>query len=127
MKAQAKGPLTDRAYRTAREKAKRLAGRDGLLAALERGRLDAIITTSTSPAWPIDHVLGDHFVGAGYGVAAVAGTPSITIPAGESFGLPVGITLLGRPWTEGELLGYAYALEQQLRARKAPGFIPTLQ
>ena len=126
-KAQAKGPLTDRAYRTAREKAKRLAGRDGLLAALERGRLDAIITTSTSPAWPIDHVLGDHFVGAGYGVAAVAGTPSITIPAGESFGLPVGITLLGRPWTEGELLGYAYALEQQLRARKAPGFIPTLQ
>ena len=80
-----------------------------------------------SPAWPTDHVLGDHFVGAGYGVAAVAGTPSITIPAGESFGLPVGITLLGRPWTEGELLGYAYALEQQLRARKPPTFVPTLQ
>ena len=126
-KAQAKGPLTDRAYRAAREKAKRLAGRDGLLAALDRAKLDAIITTSTSPAWPTDHVLGDHFVGAGYGVAAVAGTPSITIPAGESFGLPVGITLLGRPWTEGELLGYAYALEQQLRARKPPTFVPTLQ
>jgi amidase len=126
-KAQAKGPLTDRAYRAAREKARRLAGRDGLLAALDRARLDAIITTSTSPAWPTDHVLGDHFVGAGYGVAAVAGTPSITIPAGESFGLPVGVTLLGRPWTEGELLGYAFALEQQLRARKPPTFVPTLQ
>jgi amidase len=126
-KAQAKGPLTDRAYRAAREKAKRLAGRDGLLAALDRAKLDAILTTSTSPAWPTDHVLGDHFVGAGYGVAAVAGTPSITIPAGESFGLPIGITLLGRPWTEGELLGYAYALEQQLRARKPPTFVPSLQ
>ena len=125
-KAQARGPLTDGAYRVARDKAKRLAGRDGLLAALDRGRLDAIITTSTSPAWPTDHVLGDHFVGAGYGVAAVAGTPSITIPAGESFGLPVGVTLLGRPWTEGELLGYAFALEQQLRARKPPTFVPTL-
>jgi amidase len=125
--AQKKGPVTEAAYKAAREKARRLAGRDGLLAALDKGKLDAIITSSTSPAWPTDHVLGDHFVGAGYGIAAVAGTPSITVPAGESHGLPVGLTLLGREWTEGELLGFAYAIEQQLKARKPPTFIATLK
>jgi amidase len=125
--AQKKGPVTEAPYKAAREKARRLAGRDGLLAALDKGKLDAIITSSTSPAWPTDHVLGDHFVGAGYGIAAVAGTPSITVPAGESHGLPVGLTLLGREWTEGELLGFAYAIEQQLKARKPPTFIATLK
>ena len=82
-RAQAKGPLTDPAYRKARDDARRLAGKDGLLAALDRDRLDAIIAPSMSPAWPTDHVLGDHFVGAGYGMAAVAGTPSITVPVGD--------------------------------------------
>ena len=43
-----------------------------------------IIAPSMSPAWPTDHVLGDHFVGAGYGMAAVAGTPSITVPIGDA-------------------------------------------
>jgi amidase len=67
-------------------------------------------------------VLGDHFVGAGYGIAAVAGTPSLTIPAGYSHGLPLGVTLMGRAWGEAELLGYGFALEQRLNARRAPGF-----
>ena len=79
-----------------------------------------------SPAWPTDHVLGDHFVGAGYGIAAVAGTPSITIPIGDSHGLPIGVTFMGRAYGEGELIGFAYALEQLTKARKAPGFKPTL-
>ncbi|HMA12401.1 MAG TPA: amidase [Steroidobacteraceae bacterium] len=120
--AQAKGPLTDAAYRKARDDARRLAGRDGLLAVLEKGHLDAAIAPSMSPAWLTDHVLGDHFVGAGYGVAAVAGTPSLTIPAGESHGLPLGVTLMGRAWGEAELLGYGFALEQKLKARRAPAF-----
>jgi amidase len=71
-------------------------------------------------------VLGDHFIGAGYGMAAVAGTPSITIPIGESHGLPLGVTLMGRAYSEGELIGFGYALEQLTKARKAPSFRPTL-
>ena len=95
--AQAKGPLTDAAYIKARDAAKRLAGKEGLLAALEANKLDAVIAPSTGPAWPTDHVLGDHFTGAGYGVAAVAGTPSLTVPAGEVQGLPLGLTFMGGP------------------------------
>jgi amidase len=124
--AQAKGPLTDAAYVKARDAAKRLAGKEGLVAALDTNKLDAILAPSMSPAWPTDHVLGDHFLGAGYGMAAVAGTPSITVPIGDTYGLPIGVTLMGRAYSEGDLLGYAYALEQATKSRKAPTFTPTL-
>jgi amidase len=71
-------------------------------------------------------VLGDHFVGAGYGMAAVAGTPSITVPAGDSHGLPLGLTFMGRAYSEGELISFGYALEQLLKARRAPQYKPSL-
>jgi len=125
-RAQAKGPLTDPAYLKARERARRLAGKEGLLAALDEGKFDAIVAPSMSPSWPTDHVLGDHFVGAGYGMAAVAGTPSITVPVGESRGLPLGLTFMGRANSEGDLIGFAYALEQLTKARKPPAFVSTL-
>jgi amidase len=126
-RAQAKGPLTDAAYRKARDDSRRFAWTDGLLAALDRQRLDAIMSPSMSPAWPIDYVLGDHFVGSpGYGAAAVAGTPSITVPIGETFGLPLGLTMMGRAYSEPALIGFAYALEQATKARKPPQYRPTL-
>ncbi len=126
-RAQAKGPLSDPAYRAARDTARRLAGKDGLLAALDRHRLDAIVAPSMSPAWPTDHLLGDHFIGAGYGVAAVAGTPSITVPAGSTQGLPLGLTIMGRAFDENRLIALASVIEQKLNARTAPQFRPTLE
>ena len=75
-----------------------------------------------SPAWLTDLVNGDHFTGAGYGVAAVAGTPSITVPMGDSHGLPLGLTFMGRAYSEPELIGFAYAYEQATKARKAPEY-----
>jgi amidase len=125
-RAQAKGPLTDAAYRKARDAARRLAGRDGLLAVLDQNKLDALIAPSVSPAWPTDHVLGDHFVGAGYGVAAVAGTPSLTVPAGESRGLPLGISFMGRAYSEPQLIAIGFAFEQATRSRRPPQYRPTL-
>jgi amidase len=124
--AQAKGALTDAAYIKARDTARRLAGKDGLIAALETNKLDALVAPSMAPTWPTDHVLGDHFVGAGYGMAAVAGTPSLTVPFGDSFGLPLGITFMGRAYSEGELIGFGFALEQASKTRRAPQFAPTL-
>jgi amidase len=121
-RAQAKGPLTDAAYLKARADARRLAGADGLVAALLRDRLDAVVAPSMSPAWPTDTVLGDHFVGAGYGMAAVAGTPSITVPVGDVNGLPIGLTIMGREFGEAEIILLASAIEQKLHARKPPQY-----
>jgi amidase len=126
-RAQTKGPLTDAAYRKARDDSRRLAGKAGLLAVLDRHKLDGVIAPSTSPAWPTDHVLGDHFVGGGYSIAAVARTPSITVPIGESHGLPLGLTIMGRAFSEPDLIGFAYAIEQNVKARKPPQYKPTLQ
>jgi amidase len=126
-RAERTGSLTDPQYLRARESARRLAGKDGLLAALDRGKLDALIAPSMSPAWLTDHVNGDHFTGAGYGIAAVAGTPSLTVPMGESHGLPLGLTFMGRAFTEAELLAFGYAFEEATRARKAPGLLVTVK
>lgn len=126
-RAQAKGPLTDAAYLKAKEAARRLAGEEGLLAALRRDKLDALIGPTMSPAWTTDYLLGDHFVGGGaYGIAAVAGTPSLTIPIGDSRGLPVGLTFMGPAFSEPDLLGFGFALERRLQARRQPQFTPTL-
>jgi amidase len=124
--AQAKGPLTDAAYLKARAEARRLAGRDGLIAALDRQKLDALVAPAMAPTWPTDHVLGDHFVGAGYGMAAVAGTPSLTVPMGETSGLPLGIAFMGRAYAEADLLAWGFAFEQRAHARKPPTYKPSL-
>ena len=126
-RAQAKGSLTDPAYVKAREDAMRLAGRLGLLAALERDHLDAIIAPSSSPAWVIDHVLGDHFVGAGYSMAAIARTPSISVPIGDSQGLPLGLTIMGSAYSERDIIAMASSIEQAMHARKPPQFRAAVQ
>jgi amidase len=126
--AQTKGPLTDQTYVKARDEARRLAGKEGLIAALDANKLDAIIAPTLTPSWPTDLMLGDHFIGAynGLSMAAVAGTPSITVPMGDAHGLPLGLTFMARPYAEGELIALAYAFEQATKARKTPQFTPTL-
>ncbi|MEW5926781.1 MAG: amidase [Gemmatimonadota bacterium] len=121
--AQAKGPLTDKAYRDAKRKT-RLAG-VGVDSVMRRLKLDAIVAPTGSPAWTIDLVNGDHFLGASSSPAAVAGYPNLTVPMGYSFGLPVGISFFGRAWSEPTLIRLAYAYEQATKHRKAPRFLPT--
>ncbi|BCT91450.1 amidase [Lysobacter helvus] len=126
-KANAKGSLGDAAYLDARANAKRLAGPEGIDVALASQHVDVLIAPAMSPAWPTDQVLGDHFVGAGYGAAAVAGYPSLTVPMGESHGLPIGIVFVGPAWSEAKLLSIGYAYEQRSKARRAPQFLPTVK
>ena len=76
-------------------------------------------------AWPSDLVLGDH-VGGGRSTspAAIAGTPAITVPAGQVRGLPVGLSFFAQAWSEARLLGLAYAFEQARPARQPPRYLP---
>ena len=124
--AQKKGPLTTRAYRLALAKNHRLSRAEGIDAVIAKHRLDAIVAPTGSPAWPTDLLNGDHFTGGSSSMAAVAGYPSVTIPVGLVHGLPVGISFFASAYSEPALIGLAYALEQTLKARTAPRFLPTL-
>jgi amidase len=94
---------------------------------MDKNKLDALVAPTGGPAWLTDHVGGDHFGGGSSSAAAVAGYPSITVPAGFVFGLPVGISFFGRAWSEPELLRVAYAFELTTKVRKAPRFLPSVE
>ena len=125
LQAQEKGPLTDTAYLEALDKNRRLARAEGIDTVMGQHQLDAIVAPTGGPAWLTDLVNGDHFIGGSSTAAAVAGYPSITVPAGFVFGLPVGISFIGRAWSESTLVRLAHAFEQATRARRAPRLLPT--
>jgi len=125
IKAQAKGPLTEKAYLAALAKDRKLSREQGIDAAMTKNKLDALIAPTGGPAWLTDLITGDHYSG-GYSTAsAVAGYPHITVPAGFSHNLPVGISFFGRAYSEPTLIKLAYAYEQATKHRRAPTFIPT--
>jgi amidase len=126
LKAEAKGPLTDQEYREALRKNLRLGRTEGIDAVMDRLQLDALVAPTDGPAWLTDLVDGDHYLGSSSTPAAVAGYPSITVPAGFFFGLPVGISFFGRAWSEPLLLRAAYAFEQATKHRKPPQFLETV-
>jgi amidase len=119
--AQAKGSLGEREYRSALAKSKRLAGRNGIDAALKRNHLDALLAPTVGLAWTTDLINGDHYIGGGAsGSAAVAGYPHITVPMGFVEGLPTGVSFIGTAWSEPMLIRLAYSYEQATHARRPP-------
>jgi amidase len=126
LKAEAKGPLTEKAYLDAVAKNHQLARVEGIDAVMDKNHLDALVAPSGSPAWVTDLVNGDHAAGGSSNAAAVAGYPNINVTAGYVFGLPVGISFFGRAWSEPTLIKLAYSFEQATKARKAPRLLPTI-
>jgi amidase len=124
--AQEKGPLTDTAYLEALANNRRLARVEGIDAVMSEQQLDALLMPTTGPAWTVDHINGDHVLGGSSQPGALAGYPSISVPAGYVFGLPVGVTFLGRAFSEARLVALAYAFEQATHARQAPAFVPSV-
>jgi amidase len=124
-KAQAKGPLTEKAYREALSSDVKGARRKGIDATIAKHRLDALIAPTGGPAWLTDLVNGDGSAWGSSTVPAIAGYPHVTVPMGQVFGLPVGLSFFGPAWSEPRLLGYALAFEQATRHRRPPRFLPT--
>jgi amidase len=123
-----KGPLTSPGYRKALAHCRTLSRAQGLDATFAKHRVDAIVAPTSGPPWLIDLVNGDAGAGGSSTTpCAVAGYPAITVPMGYAHGLPLGITFMGRAWSEATLLKLAYAYEQAAKVRVAPGFGATAQ
>lgn len=126
-KVAAKGNLENKEYKDARAKCCRVTREEGMDRVMDQLKLDAIVGPCSGPPGLTNLVSGDRSSG-GYdliSLAAVAGYPSISVPAGTLYGLPIAIAFAARPWGESTLLKIAYGFEQATKARKPPGYLPT--
>lgn len=117
-----KEDLDSNAYKTALENLQRLSQQEGIDRVMEEHQLDAFIAPTGSPAWSTDWLNGDNFHLGSSSPAAWAGYPNITVPMGDVYGLPVGLSIFGTAWSEGKLIEIAYAFEQASQARIVPTF-----
>ena len=127
LKAQEKGPLSNKEYIDALKLNLNLARKQGIDAVMDKLKLDSLVAPTAGPAFVTDLVNGDHIAGGSSTAAAMAGYPSISVPAGFIDGLPVGVSFFGRAWSEPVLLKLAFAFEQTSKARKRPRFLPTVR
>jgi len=125
-KALQKGGLDTPAYLEALAKCRRLTRDEGIDALMSAHKLDAIVAPTGGPAWMTDLVNGDSDSGGSSTPAAVAGYPSITVPAGFIHGLPVGLSFFAGANAEATLLRLAFAYEQATRHRRAPRYLATI-
>jgi amidase len=121
-----KPDLTDPPYREALDQCRRLSREQGIDAAMMEHQLDALVALTGGPAWPIDLVNGDSYGGGCAGLPAMAGYPAISLPVGYVQHLPIGLTMMGRAWSEPVLLRLAFALEQALAVWHPPEFLRTI-
>ncbi len=122
-RAEGTGSLEDAAYLEALDASKTIV-RNGVDQLFDEYNLDALIAITNGPAWMTDHANGDHFNISSSRYAAVSGYPNITVPAGFVSDLPIGLSFIGRPYSEQQLIGIAYAFEQATLARRPPALIP---
>ncbi|ACL24679.1 amidase [Chloroflexus aggregans] len=121
LQAAAVGDLNDPAYQQALV-ASRDTVRQALDTVLYEKQLDALVAPATGLAWPIDLIAGDRYPGGSSSLAARAGYPMVTVPAGMAFGLPIAINFIGGAWSEPMLIRLAYAFEQATRWRRPPTY-----
>lgn len=124
--AEAHGPLTDPAYQKAVATLQRTADTEGLATLLGPQGVEILIAPSNGPAERLDEIWGDrHDTGFAQiaSAAAIAGYPSLNMPAGALTGLPVGITLVGNRNQDGLLLQVARAYERATHARLPPRLV----
>ncbi len=121
--AEATGGLDDPAYIEARATSLRLAGPEGIDRLLAQHRVVALVAPTNGPAWSIDAVNGDNYLGSASQLAAVAGYPHLTVPMGFVQGLPVGLSFIGAKWDDARILSLGHAFEQATQAIRPPTFV----
>jgi len=96
--------------------------------ALSTFNLDAVVSATDNPAWATDLVYGDHFIFGTSGLAAGPGYPILQVPAGEVFGVPLGISFFGTAFSEPKLIKLAsgYEAATHARAHNLPTFAATV-
>jgi amidase len=119
LKSQETDGLESAAYRDALQRVQSFsrAGIDDLLAEHD---LDLLISPSNTPAWKIDLVVGDRWLGSSSSFPARAGYPHITVPMGFVHGLPVGLSFYASAFSEPVLIAAAFAYEQRSRRARPP-------
>ncbi len=126
--AETKPGLDDAGYIAARDSARTLAGPDGIDRLRRDNNVDLLVGITNGPAWPIDLVNGDRFVGPSASqLPAVAGYPHLTVPMGAVEGLPIGVSFIGTRWDDAAVLSAGYAYEQASHARVTPTYRAALQ
>jgi amidase len=97
-------------------------------AAISAQHLDAIVSATDNPAWATDLLFGDHFIFGTSSIAAGGGYPIVQVPAGEVFGVPLGISFFGTAFSEPTLIKLAsgYEAATHARAHNLPTFAATV-
>ncbi len=104
------------------------AGGNGIDAALSQFQLDAVVSATDNPAWATDLLYGDHFIFGTSGLAAGPGYPIVQVPAGMTFGVPLGVSFFGTAFSEPTLIKLASGFEAitQVRKHNLPTFAETV-
>ncbi len=120
------GVIDDATYAVAAQAARYLGGPGGIDAVLGEYGLDALASPTATPAWTTDLVNGDHLIFVISPPAAIAGYPMVSVPMGEAFGLPIGMSFYGTAFSEPTLIKVASGFEAVTKARRKPSFLETL-
>src|SRR3989449_2225744 len=104
----------------------KIGATEGIDKLLNDNNLDALIAGTDNPPWPTDLINSDHFVFGTSSPAAIVGYPIINVPAGMTFGVPVGISFMSTAFSESTLIKLASGFEAVTQGRQKPQFLKTL-
>jgi len=83
------------------------------------------MTLTNDPAWRTDYAVDEEPGVSTSTPAAVAGYPTITVPAGFVGALPIGVSFIGTAGADARILAYAFAFEQATKALRRPRYLPS--
>ncbi len=125
IQSQAKGDLNDKAYLDALAAIRKASRDDGIDAVMAKDNLDAIVAPTSGATWSIAAVAGYPYITVPLGIRENTSPPAAGATAGTTSGVATGMAFFGKPFSDANLIKYAYAFEQKTKGRVTPQFLPT--